>query len=59
VAAVRCREDTIKLPRSAAGWTVAVFGTLAVLLGVVGLVRPETLLAGTLSCPTSSVLLDL
>jgi hypothetical protein len=34
----------MKLPRSAAGWTIAVFGALAFLLGVVGLVRPETLL---------------
>ncbi|MFY1689306.1 hypothetical protein [Plantactinospora sp. WMMB782] len=34
----------MKLPRSAAGWTVAVFGGLAALLGAVGLIRPEWLL---------------
>ncbi|WP_422772225.1 hypothetical protein ACN28C_03875 [Plantactinospora sp. WMMC1484] len=33
------------LPRSAAGWTIAVFGVLALLLGIVGLARPEWLLA--------------
>lgn len=32
------------LPRTAAGWTVAVFGLIAVVLGVVGVVRPEALL---------------
>lgn len=32
-------------PRSAAGWTIAVFGGIALLLGAVGLLRPETLLA--------------
>jgi hypothetical protein len=35
----------VRLPRSAAGWTIAVFGGLALLLGAVGLVRPEWLLA--------------
>lgn len=35
----------MSLPRSAAGWTVAVFGALALLLGVVGLVLPDALLA--------------
>ncbi len=35
----------MKLPRSVAGWTIAVFGALALLLGAVGLVRPEVLLA--------------
>lgn len=34
----------MKLPRSAAGWTMAVFGVLALVLGAVGLVRPEALL---------------
>ncbi|GAA3736601.1 hypothetical protein GCM10022225_19170 [Plantactinospora mayteni] len=29
------------MPRSAAGWTIAVFGGLALLLGAVGLIRPE------------------
>ena len=33
------------LPRSVAAWTIAVFGALAVLLGAVGLARPEALLA--------------
>jgi hypothetical protein len=32
------------LPRSAAAWTIAVFGGLALLLGAVGLIRPEVLL---------------
>jgi uncharacterized membrane protein len=31
-------------PRSAAGWTIAVFGALAVIMGVVGLVSPDSLL---------------
>ncbi|MGW0431872.1 hypothetical protein ACWDV4_04905 [Micromonospora sp. NPDC003197] len=35
----------MKWPRSVPGWTIAVFGGLALLLGVVGLVWPETLLA--------------
>ncbi|MEH1099224.1 hypothetical protein [Micromonospora sp. CPCC 205561] len=34
----------MRLPRSAAGWTIAVFGVLALLMGAVGLVWPETLL---------------
>jgi hypothetical protein len=34
----------MKLPRSAAGWTMAVFGVLALLMGIVGLVRPGVLL---------------
>lgn len=32
------------LPRTAAGWTMAVFGVIAVLLGAVGVVWPEALL---------------
>jgi hypothetical protein len=35
----------MKLPRSAAGWTMAVFGVLALLMGIVGLVRPDALLS--------------
>jgi hypothetical protein len=31
----------MRLPRSAAGWTIAVFGALAVLLGALGLIWPE------------------
>ncbi|SDY13095.1 hypothetical protein SAMN05444365_101773 [Micromonospora pattaloongensis] len=34
----------MKLPRSAPGWTVAVFGAMALLLGAVGLVAPDVLL---------------
>jgi hypothetical protein len=34
----------MRLPRSAAGWTIAVFGALAVIMGAVGLLRPHTLL---------------
>jgi hypothetical protein len=34
----------MKVPRSAAGWTVAAFGGMALLLGAVGLVRPDVLL---------------
>ncbi|GIG85182.1 hypothetical protein [Plantactinospora endophytica] len=34
----------MRLPSSAAGWTIAVFGALALLLGAVGLIRPETTL---------------
>lgn len=34
----------MRLPRSAAAWTIAVFGGLALLLGAVGLVWPEALL---------------
>jgi hypothetical protein len=37
-------EDVMKLPRSIAGWTVAVFGVLALLMGAVGLLWPEALL---------------
>ncbi|SNS25563.1 hypothetical protein SAMN05216276_1006180 [Streptosporangium subroseum] len=35
----------MRLPRSLSGWTMAVFGFLAVALGVVGLVSPDTMLA--------------
>ena len=35
----------MQLPRSAAGWTIAVFGVLAIALGAVGLIRPEATLA--------------
>ncbi len=31
--------------RNAAGWTIFIFGILAVLLGLVGLIRPEILLS--------------
>lgn len=34
----------MRLPRSLSGWTIAVFGLLALLLGVVGLVSPDTML---------------
>ncbi|MCX4389028.1 hypothetical protein OG777_19145 [Micromonospora peucetia] len=34
----------MRLPRSAAGWTIAVFGVLALVMGAVGLVWPEALL---------------
>ncbi|GAB3149439.1 hypothetical protein GCM10027290_35690 [Micromonospora sonneratiae] len=34
----------MKPPRSASGWTIAVFGGLALLLGAVGLVWPDVLL---------------
>jgi hypothetical protein len=34
----------MRLPRSAAGWTIAVFGALALIMGVVGLLSPDTLL---------------
>ncbi|MEW2384994.1 hypothetical protein AB0873_23320 [Micromonospora sp. NPDC047707] len=34
----------MKLPRSAAGWTIAVFGVLALVMGAVGLIWPEALL---------------
>ncbi|MGX1502909.1 UNVERIFIED_CONTAM: hypothetical protein RKD43_001534 [Streptomyces graminofaciens] len=33
------------LPRSPSGWTMAVFGVLAAVLGVVGLITPDALLA--------------
>lgn len=31
--------------RNAAGWTIFIFGVLAILLGLVGLIRPEILLS--------------
>ena len=34
------------LPRSAAGWTIAVFGIMAIVFGIVGLVSPDITLAG-------------
>ena len=34
----------MRLPRSPAGWTMAVFGVLAIIMGVVGLVSPDSLL---------------
>ncbi|MER7418030.1 hypothetical protein ABT346_14820 [Micromonospora peucetia] len=34
----------MRLPRSAAGWTIAVFGVLALVMGAVGLLWPEALL---------------
>ncbi|MFY1634706.1 hypothetical protein ACN27F_15745 [Solwaraspora sp. WMMB335] len=34
----------MKLPSSISGWTVAVFGAMALLLGTVGLVQPDVLL---------------
>ncbi|WP_203717964.1 hypothetical protein [Asanoa siamensis] len=34
----------MRLPRSPAGWTMAVFGVLAIIMGVTGLVSPDTLL---------------
>jgi hypothetical protein len=34
------------LPRTAAGWTIAVFGVMAVLFGAVGLVWPDAVLGG-------------
>ncbi|MEV4543095.1 hypothetical protein [Micromonospora echinaurantiaca] len=34
----------MRLPRSGAGWTIAVFGVLALLMGAVGLLWPEALL---------------
>ncbi|MFE6993126.1 hypothetical protein ACFVFN_33965, partial [Streptomyces pharetrae] len=33
------------LPRSPSGWTMAVFGVLAAVLGVVGVIAPDALLA--------------
>ena len=30
--------------RDAAGWTIFIFGILALLLGLIGLIRPEILL---------------
>jgi hypothetical protein len=39
-------EDFVQLlPRSPSGWTMAVFGVLAAVLGVVGLIAPDGLLA--------------
>lgn len=35
----------MKLPRCASGWTMAVFGVMALLFGVVGLVSPDLMLA--------------
>ncbi|ROT28008.1 hypothetical protein [Micromonospora sp. HM5-17] len=34
----------MKLPRTVAAWTIAVFGGLALLLGAVGLISPEAVL---------------
>ncbi|WP_405944875.1 hypothetical protein [Streptomyces sp. NBC_00932] len=34
----------IRLPRSPSGWTTAVFGVLAAVLGAVGLISPDALL---------------
>lgn len=34
----------MRKPRSTAGWTIAVFGVLALLMGALGLARPELLL---------------
>ncbi|WP_433788706.1 hypothetical protein [Actinoplanes sp. CA-252034] len=34
------------LPRSVAGWTIAVFGLMAAVFGTVGLVSPQTVAAG-------------
>ncbi|MEV4198056.1 hypothetical protein [Micromonospora globbae] len=34
----------MKLPRSVAGWTIAVFGVLALVMGAVGLLWPEAML---------------
>ncbi|MFF5178876.1 hypothetical protein ACFY2Q_12725 [Micromonospora sp. NPDC000316] len=34
----------MKLPRSVAGWTIAVFGVLALVMGALGLLWPEALL---------------
>ena len=35
----------MRLPRSVAGWTIAVFGVLALIMGGVGLLWPETMLS--------------
>ncbi|MFD7231538.1 hypothetical protein [Streptomyces sp. NPDC059881] len=38
-------EDFVQLlPRSPSGWTMAVFGALAAVMGVVGLIAPDALL---------------
>ncbi|MEU5563695.1 hypothetical protein [Micromonospora musae] len=34
----------MRLPRSVAGWTIAVFGVLALIMGAVGLLWPEVML---------------
>jgi hypothetical protein len=34
----------MKLPRSLSGWTIAVFGAMALLMGAVGLAQPDILL---------------
>ncbi|MEU6205260.1 hypothetical protein ABZ814_16965 [Micromonospora musae] len=34
----------MRLPRSVAGWTIAVFGVLALIMGAVGLLWPEAML---------------
>ncbi|MDP9798277.1 hypothetical protein J2S43_006789 [Catenuloplanes nepalensis] len=35
----------MRLPRSIAGWTMAVFGILAIIMGATGLIRPESMLS--------------
>lgn len=35
----------MRLPRSIAGWTMAVFGVLAIVMGATGLIRPESMLS--------------
>jgi hypothetical protein len=42
--ALNSQKTSVRLPRSAPGWTIAVFGVLAASLGVVGLVAPDVLL---------------
>jgi hypothetical protein len=34
-------------PRSAAGWTITVFGAMAAVFGLVGVISPEVVLAGS------------
>jgi len=49
------------LPRSAAGWTIAAFGVIALVLGAVGLILPEamlTLLGFTVTDPAERVVGD-
>ncbi|MFJ6649327.1 hypothetical protein ACIQPS_27140 [Streptomyces sp. NPDC091290] len=41
------------LPRSPAGWTMAVFGVLAAVMGVVGLLAPDVLLRVTGFAPAA------
>ncbi|MDR7280254.1 hypothetical protein [Catenuloplanes atrovinosus] len=36
----------MRLPRSIAGWTMAVFGILAIIMGATGLLRPDAMLTG-------------